>query len=254
MNDADEVIGYCFACRHALMAGNAGHCPECGGWYAGDDPRTYYQRQPGRLACLMMRPSRWPSILFGTAIGLLCIVAYSIPDGYFLLSGLAMMSIIISLLALLGDCIVSAIVSHRMGRNWAFQVCPDGVSRIRRDQVRWFIAPAIVLFAMFLVVLKLPQRFTFWISEPAMLEVLRNRDEDARWAGLIPISSVDFPEDEDSGTVSGTIWIDGATFLGKHGFCLLPDQTGDLVPPSQLNDGVYGWRYDGDWFFLESHF
>ena len=253
MTDPDEAVGYCFACRHALI-GDSDRCPECGEWYDADDPRTSYRRCPGRMACLMMRPSRWPSILFGTAIGLLCIVAYSIPDGYFLLSMLAMMSIIISLFALLGDAIVSSIVSHRMGRNWFYQVCPDGVSRIRRDQIRWFIAPAIVLVAMFLVVLEIPQRFTLWISKPAMLEILQTRDEDARWAGLIPISSVDLHDDEDSGTVSGTIWIDGAAFFGRHGYCLLPDRTEDLVHENQLNEGVYGWRYDGDWFFLESHF
>ena len=252
MTDAEELVGYCFGCRHALMVGNADRCPECGEWYDCNDARTYYKRQPGRLACLMMRPSRWPSILFGTAIGLLCIVANSIPDGYFVLTALAMMSIIISLLALLGDVTVSAIVSHRMGRNWALQVCPDGVSRIRRDQFRWFLAPAIVLFAMFLVVVEIPQRFTFWVSKAAMLEILETRDEDARWAGLIPVASVDFQDDRDSGNVSGTIWIDGAAFFGRHGFCLLPGQTEDFT--DQSNEGVSGWRYDEDWFFLESHF
>jgi hypothetical protein len=175
-------------------------------------------------------------------------------DGYFLLAALAMVSIIISLFALLGDGLVSAIVSRRMGRNWAYQVCPDGVSRLRRDQIRWFIAPAIVLFAMCLVVLEIPQRFTFWISKPAMLEILQTRDEDARWAGLIPISSVDFHDDEDSSTVSGMIWIDGAAFFGRNGFALLPGRTEDRIEPNQVNEGVNGWRYDEDWFFLESHF
>ena len=200
MNESGETVGYCFECRHPLMAGESYRCPECGEWYDADDPRTSYRRRPGSMACLMMRPSRWPSILFGTAIGLLCIVAHSIPDGYFLLSMLAMMSLIISLFALLGDGMVSAIVSHRMGRNWIYRVCPDGVSRIRRDQIRWFTAPAIVIIALFMVVLEIPQRFTFWISKPAMLEILQTRDEDARWAGLIPISSVDLHDDDDSGT------------------------------------------------------
>jgi hypothetical protein len=254
MNESGETVGYCFECRHPLMAGESHRCPECGGWYDADDPRTSYRRRPGSMACLMMRPSRWPSILFGTAIGLLCIVAHSIPDGYFLLAALAMVSIIISLFALLGDGLVSAIVSRRMGRNWAYQVCPDGVSRLRRDQIRWFIAPAIVLFAMCLVVLEIPQRFTFWISKPAMLEILQTRDEDARWAGLIPISSVDFHDDEDSSTVSGMIWIDGAAFFGRNGFALLPGRTEDRIEPNQVNEGVNGWRYDEDWFFLESHF
>lgn len=251
MTDPGEAVGYCFGCRYALLAGDADRCPECGEWYDCDDPRTYYRRQPGRLACLMMRPSRWPSILFGSAIGLLCIVAHSIPEGYFLLAALAMMSIVISLLALLGDGVVSAIVSHRMGRSWAYEVRPDGVSRLRRDQLRWFIAPVIVLAAMTLVALEIPQRFTFWVSKPSMLEVLRTRDEDAGWAGLIPISFVEFYADEDSGTVSGTIWIEGAGFLGRSGFGLLPDRTEDLV---ELDDGANGWRYDEDWFFLNSHF
>ena len=254
MTESDEAIGYCFGCRHALMAGESDCCPECGEWYDCKDPRTHYRRRPGSMACLMMRPSRWPSILFGTAVGLLYIVAHSIPDGYFMLSALAMMSIIISLLALLGDGVVSAVVSRRMGRNWAWQVCSDGVSRLRRDQIRWFTAPVIVILAILLVMVEIPQRFTFWISKPAMLEVLRARDEDARWAGLIPISSVDFHDDEDSSTVSGTIWIDGAALFGRHGFGLLPDRTDDLLQANQLNEGVHGWRYDGDWFFLESHF
>ena len=173
MNESGETVGYCFECRHPLMAGESHRCPECGEWYDADDPRTCYRRRPGPMACLMMRPSRWPSILFGTAIGLLCIVAHSIPDGYFLLAALAMVSIIISLFALLGDGLVSAIVSRRMGRNWVYQVCPDGVSRLRRDQIRWFIAPAIVLFAMCLVVLEIPQRFTFWISFSITVQIQR---------------------------------------------------------------------------------
>ena len=245
MNALNRTCGYCFDCRHELIETGSNVCPECGHWFDAGDARTFYRRRPGLLACLMMKPTRWLSALFGLALALLILCAFSIPGGYFVLGALAILVWVIAIFGLAIDLIVSIVVSWRMGRSWLFEVSPTSKKRrIRRSQLRWLIAPALLVVAVVLVTFDVPAQLAFWASEEDLLELVegKSKPEMPGYVGLLPVASVN----------GDTVWLsDGGGFMVQVGFAYLPHIQSDVI---ELSDGVRGWRYSGDWFLVEQQF
>ncbi|MCH2144794.1 MAG: hypothetical protein MK082_06565 [Phycisphaerales bacterium] len=263
MSDS-EPIGYCFSCRHPLVATELDSCPECGSWYDPEDPRTSYRRKPGRLALMMMQPSRLPSWLFGFALGALCIVATSVPGGYSGLVIIMLMALTVSVVAFVLDCLVSMTTSSWVGRSWFFEIRPDPVRRVFRwGQLRWFVAPTLVFLALCVSVSGLSARLSFWYSRAALHELIQDESgsvtgtrtmQVSGFRGLYPVRSVTIHNPTGRNVEWATIWIRDAGFINMVGFAFVPDSNDDWCELGSARSGGTGWRYSGDWFLVESDF
>ena len=256
----EDIPRYCFDCRHELVDVGTSACPECGRWFDPENSRTCYRRRPGRLACLMMEPAGWPSVAFASALGLLVLIAFSVPEGYFTLVIIVILAIPIAIAALVCDAFVSMMVSLKMGRPWLSEIKPGHEGECwRRDQLKWLIAPVIVGSAFILVVLDVPVRFTFWVSRSALLEVMEEYQADpgvmpSGYAGLLPVRWISVNEWNAEGDVASTVWLD-AGFIDEAGFAYVPDAEDDEINLGyDLGYGGVGWRYSGDWFLVRSAF
>ena len=254
-------IGYCLSCRHPLVATELDTCPECGHWYDPGDPRTRYRKRPGRLALMMMRPSRLPSWLFGLLLAGLCIASTSAPGGYFNLLFITFIALGVSLIAFVIDCIVSMGVSWIVGRSWFFEIRPDPVRRVVRwDQLAWFVAPTLVFLALVVSSTGLSARLSFWYSRTALQELIREEDVGSGtldvpvsgFRGVLPVSRVTIHNPTGEDLEWATIWIRGAGFINEVGFAYVPDSKGDRCELGPALRGGRGERYSGDWFLVES--
>ena len=116
---ADSMRGFCFDCRHELIDVGRTECPECGRWFDPENPRTFYQRNPGRLARYAMKPSGWASGIYALVLASLILVAFSVPDGYLMLSlFLTVIAVPITFLFLFCDVCSSIAFSKWTGRPW----------------------------------------------------------------------------------------------------------------------------------------
>lgn len=237
--------GYCFDCHHHLIDIGQTSCPECGRWFNPSDNRTFYGRQPTRMALLMMRPAGWASAVFGLVCALFILYTYSVPGGYFTLSLLVIIAVPVLYIALMADMIVSMVVSWRMGRPWLLEVQPSGNRRaMRKSQLRWLIPPVFLVGALLIAATGVPVRVSFWASQSALLDLIEGRKATTLpgYVGWIPVRSVD----------GDTVWLsEGGGLLDQVGFAYLPDIQGEVI---ERTDGVHGWRYSGDWFLVESDF
>ena len=243
---------FCFECRYDLTASTSQYCPECGGWFDPEDPRTFYnKRRPGRLALAMMTPAGWPSLTFGLALSLLALVSYSVPGaGYFILSVIFVMALFIAVIAYLCDLLFSVVVSFRMGRSWLFAVRSDGTRVWRRRQAKWLIAPVMVIFVLVLVALEVPSRVSFLLSRNALLAAISDPPRDPTYVGLLPVKRVIGPLQFDEGVpdVHLVILSEGGGFFNLLSFAHAPGHKDDWL---ELGNGETGWRYSGDWFLMK---
>jgi len=172
----------CLNCRYPLHGLTEPRCPECGRAFDPSDPTSMWvPGVPGKLARALLRP---PGRLFDglvIAVGVLVLLDAAVPG-----------NTICFAVVLVGMCLAAGFVwiVHLLG----FLVTAGRYQRAalqdRRAWRRWLFSPAVAAIVAVLVYLRVPLRFTFWISRPAMERLVAEAMEQRTGFQCLPPRSV----------------------------------------------------------------
>ncbi|MEU8266110.1 hypothetical protein AB0B89_03000 [Sphaerisporangium sp. NPDC049002] len=178
------------------------------------------------------------SLLGATALtGLLTLYAFSVPGGYFLAT----------LAAMAGTCVLGIVWIPR------FVVAAlrrDGRPGLRRHWARWIAVPVIGAVVVGLVMLDLPFRARFVVSQPHLTRLAQAVNsgteperQGGRRVGLFPVDNVQ--------RFGGGILFDieGAGFLDSHGIAWSP--RGEPGPGEDGYDRIQCEHLTGPWYTWE---
>lgn len=190
VTDSDRML--CRQCGYVLNGLPEPRCPECGAKFDPADAKTFYQRRlPNRIERFLLSPPGWPINGAAWVAGVGMLAAHAYPGAIFLL--------------VLGSFLIWVIIAAFWCVRVAGFLVVSWMRRHARSELlsrRWLASPCIALAVIGMIVVRVPQRIALRISEPWLMDVVREFREkgigsasmEDRWAGVYRIEFVEYTE------------------------------------------------------------